>query len=148
MKKFKEIWQPWCSGYHYCNELSLNSGSAQAQTLLAACQWFAMVRISDNVPAWKKQNAFRRSTIPQKQFIILIIIIIIIIIKNIAKSFFPHKTACMKQCWKWTVERALLLQSSTKSIPKKRSFFITKLHRLIIKFCNVMAKRLPFGHST
>ena len=34
-------------------QLSLNSGSAQVQTLLAACQRFTMVRISDNVPGWK-----------------------------------------------------------------------------------------------
>ena len=47
---------PWCSGYHYGTtsfNLSLNSGSAQVQILLVACQRFAMVRISDNGPGWK-----------------------------------------------------------------------------------------------
>ena len=47
---------PWCSGYHYCKnsiQLSLNSGSAQIPTLLAVCQRFTMVRISDNGPSWK-----------------------------------------------------------------------------------------------
>ena len=32
---------------------SRNSGSAQVQILLAACQRFEMVRISDNGPGWK-----------------------------------------------------------------------------------------------
>ena len=32
---------------------SLNSGSAQVQTLLMTCQRFVMVRISDNNPDWK-----------------------------------------------------------------------------------------------
>ena len=35
------------------NQLSLNSGSVQVQTLLAVCQRFAMVRISDNGSSWK-----------------------------------------------------------------------------------------------
>ena len=34
-------------------ELSLNSDSAQVQTLLAECQRFVMVRISGNGPGWK-----------------------------------------------------------------------------------------------
>ena len=34
-------------------QLSLNSDSAQVQTLFSACQIFAMVRISDNGPGWK-----------------------------------------------------------------------------------------------
>ena len=34
-------------------QLSLNSGSAQVQTLLAASRRFAMVRISDNGAGWK-----------------------------------------------------------------------------------------------
>ena len=39
---------------NFCKlELSLNSGSAQVQTLLAACQRFAMVRISYNDLGWK-----------------------------------------------------------------------------------------------
>ena len=38
---------------HNFIHLSLNSGSAQVQTLLAACRRFAMVRISDNVPGRK-----------------------------------------------------------------------------------------------
>ena len=47
---------PSCSGYH-CgtnfNQLSLNLGSAQVQTLLAVYRRFAMVRISDHGPSWK-----------------------------------------------------------------------------------------------
>ena len=38
---------------HNFIQLSLNSNSAQVQTLLAACRRFAMVRISDNGPGWK-----------------------------------------------------------------------------------------------
>ena len=34
-------------------QLSLNSGSAQTETLLAACRRFVMVRISNNGPGWK-----------------------------------------------------------------------------------------------
>ena len=38
---------------HNIIQLSLSSGSAQVQILLAACQIFAMVRISDNGPGLK-----------------------------------------------------------------------------------------------
>ena len=34
-------------------QLSWNSGSAQVQTLLAACRRFATAKISDNGPSWK-----------------------------------------------------------------------------------------------
>ena len=48
---------PWCSAWlsllHNLIQLSLNSGSVQVQSLLAACWRFAMVRISDNGPGWK-----------------------------------------------------------------------------------------------
>ena len=40
---------------HNFIQLSLNSGSAQVQILLAACRRFAMVRISDNGLGWKKK---------------------------------------------------------------------------------------------
>ena len=40
----------WLSLLHNFIQLSLNSGSAQVQTL---CRRFAMVRISDNGPGWK-----------------------------------------------------------------------------------------------
>ena len=43
----------WLLLLHNFIQLSLNSGSAQVQTLLAACRRFAMVRISDNGPGWK-----------------------------------------------------------------------------------------------
>ena len=46
-KKIKQL------AKHNFIQLSLNSGSAQVQTLLAACRRFAMVRISDNGPGWK-----------------------------------------------------------------------------------------------
>ena len=39
----------WClSLLHNFIQLSLNSGSTKVQTLLTACQRFAMVKISDN----------------------------------------------------------------------------------------------------
>ena len=38
---------------HNFIQLSLKSGFVQAQTLLAACRIFTMVRISDNGPNWK-----------------------------------------------------------------------------------------------
>ena len=48
----------WRSGVvvimHNFIQLSMNSGSAQDQILLALCQIFEMVRISDNGPGWKK----------------------------------------------------------------------------------------------
>ena len=43
----------WLSLLHNLIQLSLNSGSAQIQTLLAACWRFEMVRIFDNGPGWK-----------------------------------------------------------------------------------------------
>ena len=43
----------WLSLLRNFIQISLNSGSAQVQTLLAACQTFAMVSISDNGPGWK-----------------------------------------------------------------------------------------------
>ena len=43
----------WLSLLHNFIQLSLNSGSAQVQILLAACWRFVMVRISDNGPGWK-----------------------------------------------------------------------------------------------
>ena len=38
---------------HNFIQLSLNSGSAQVQTLFATCWRFAMLRISGNGPGWK-----------------------------------------------------------------------------------------------
>ena len=63
----------WFPLLHNFIQLSLNSGSAQVQTLLAACQRSAMVMTSDNGHGWKQ--AFRRSAITQKLFIIIIHII-------------------------------------------------------------------------
>ena len=51
-----DMWKPRCSALLLlCNfiQLSLNLGSAGAQTLLTACWRFAMVRISGNGPGWK-----------------------------------------------------------------------------------------------
>ena len=56
----------WLPLLHNFIQLSLNSGSAQVQILLAACRRFAMV------PAGRpeiRRNAFLRSIIPKKQFI-------------------------------------------------------------------------------
>ena len=60
----------WLSLLHNFIRQSLNSGSAQVQILLMACCRFKMVRISDNKEI--RLNAFRWSTISQKQFIIVI----------------------------------------------------------------------------
>ena len=55
----KEEWyplfgsSPWLSPQHNFIQQSLDSDSAQVQTLFAACRRFAMVRISDNGPGWK-----------------------------------------------------------------------------------------------
>ena len=49
----KENFEDLVKLLHNFIHLSLNSGSAQVQTLLAACWRFAMVRISDNGPGWK-----------------------------------------------------------------------------------------------
>ena len=45
----------WCIGVlHKFIQQSLNSGLAHVQIMPMACQRFAMVRISDNGPGWKK----------------------------------------------------------------------------------------------
>ena len=43
----------WLSLLYNFIQISLNSGSARVQTLLAACRRFAMVRISDSGLGWK-----------------------------------------------------------------------------------------------
>ena len=50
------VWHPGAvlSPLYNFIQLGLNSGSAQVQTLLAACQRFTMVRISDMVPVGNK----------------------------------------------------------------------------------------------
>ena len=50
----------------------INISHLEVQILVAACLRFAMVRIPDNGPGWKSG---RRSTIPQKHFMMMIIII-------------------------------------------------------------------------
>ena len=62
----------WLSLLRNFIQLSLNSGTVQVQTLLAACRRFLRPRMEIRL------NAFHRSTIPQKQFIMIIMIIIII----------------------------------------------------------------------
>ena len=52
--------------------------------LLVTCRRFTMVRISDDGPSWKEGFVFRRSAIPQKQFII-------IIIEHLRKKRFSHE---------------------------------------------------------
>ena len=44
----------WVSLLHNFIQLSLNSGSAQVQILLATCRRFVMVRIFNNGPGWKQ----------------------------------------------------------------------------------------------
>ena len=70
----------WCSELHIFIQLTLNSGSALVQ-LVTCCGCGC-----GSLDLWQffrleiRLNAFRRSTIPQKQFFIIIITIIIIII--------------------------------------------------------------------
>ena len=52
----------WLSLLHSFIQLSLNSGSAQVQTLLAACPRFAMVRISDNGNKAKRLSSVNHTT--------------------------------------------------------------------------------------
>ena len=49
----KENFEDLVKLLHSFIHLSLNSGSAQVQTLLAACWRFKLVRISNNSPGWK-----------------------------------------------------------------------------------------------
>ena len=49
----KENFEDLVKLLHNFIHLSLNPGSAQVQTLLAACWRFAMVRIYGNGPGWK-----------------------------------------------------------------------------------------------
>ena len=49
----KNVVVQWLSLLHNFIQLSMNSGSVQIQTLLAACRSFTIVRISDNGPSWK-----------------------------------------------------------------------------------------------
>ena len=65
---------PWCSGYHYCTA-SFNNTWTQVLRRFKSCtlsvgdSWWWGSRLEIRL------NAFRRSTISQKQFIISIIII-------------------------------------------------------------------------
>ena len=43
-------------------QLILNLGSAQVQTLLAACRRFAVVRTSDNGPVWTNRLSVNHTT--------------------------------------------------------------------------------------
>ena len=86
---------PWCSHYHHCTssfnpELRFCAGSNPARGV-------SEIRDGEDLWQWSRLeirlNVFRRSTIPQKQFII-IIIIIIINYKGIDKVTNPIKQAC------------------------------------------------------
>ena len=68
---------PWCRGYHYYTS-SFNKAWTKVLHRFKSWQWS---RLEIGL------NAFRRSSIPQKQFII-IIIIIIIILKYLGQWFF------------------------------------------------------------
>ena len=73
---------PWISGFHYCttSQLRFCAGSNPARG-------GSEIHDGEDLLQWSgleiRLNAFRRSTIPQKQFIIITIIIIIIIFPNI-----------------------------------------------------------------
>ena len=66
---------------HSFIQLSLSSGFAQVQILLAVCPRFAMVRISDNGSGWKQSYMVNHTT--KRLITIIIIIIIITLIKQL-----------------------------------------------------------------
>ena len=88
--------QKWDIGRKWVNR-NLNSDSAQLQILLLACRRFAIGSISGNCPDWISGFTFNRSTISQKQFIIIIIITTIIVITIIFKII-----TIMKMTLQWT----------------------------------------------
>ena len=65
---------PWCSGYHYCTT-SFNKAWTGVLCRFKSCS--RRVRDGEDLWQWSRMeirlNAFRRSAIPQKQFIIIII---------------------------------------------------------------------------
>ena len=101
---------------------SLNSGSVQVQIMLAACQRFAMVRTSQLETIL---NAFHRSIIPQKQFIIIIIIIIIITFGILLHSVVKMENI-QQELWMIQRLRVMKLQSHLK---KKQKLFQEILRR-------------------
>ena len=76
---------PWCRGYHYYTT-SFNKAWTRFCASSNPALGVSEIRNGEDLWQWSRQeirlNAFRRSTVPQKQFIIIIIIIIIITIKG------------------------------------------------------------------
>ena len=68
---------PWCSGYHYCTT-SLIKAWTQVLRRFNPARSVSEIRDGEDLWQWSRLeirlNAFRRSTIPQKQFIFIIII--------------------------------------------------------------------------
>ena len=67
---------PWCSGYHYCTA-SFNWAWTQVLRRFKSSSRRVGIRDGEDLWQWSRLelwlNASRRSTIPQKQFIIIII---------------------------------------------------------------------------
>ena len=68
---------PWCSGYHYCTT-SFNKTSTQVLRRFPA-RGVLEIWVGEDLWQWSRLemrlNAFRLSTIPQKQFIIIIMVL-------------------------------------------------------------------------
>ena len=133
---------------------SLNSGSVQVQTLLTTCWKFKMVRISEVLRRFKscsghfrdlqiwgsltmvlagiRIKAIRRSTIPQKQFIIIIFIIIrsIITCKIILRKKKIQSFAIRLFSFSWT----------------SKSFVLFEVNRLL-KLNSLLSKSVLFTKS-
>ena len=133
---------------------NLNSGSVQVQTLLTTCWKFKMVRISEvprrfkscsghfrDLQIWGsltmvlagiRIKAIRRSTIPQKQFIIIIFIVIRSIIT--CKIILPKKKiqsfAIRLFSFSWT----------------SKSFVLFEVNRLL-KLISLLSKSVLFTKS-
>ena len=77
----QHLQQPWDSGYHYC---TASFNKAWTHALHSSNPARGVMEICDGENHWQwsqlkiKLNTFRRSTIPQKQFITIITILIII----------------------------------------------------------------------
>ena len=90
---------------HNFIQLNLNSGSAQVQALLSAWQ----TRDGENLWQWSRLeirlNTFRRSSISQKQFII---IIIITFEGTLYSTIFIKKTISIGQMfWFWRIKNTV-----------------------------------------
>ena len=78
--RHRGIEAPWCSSYLY-SKTSVSKASTQVLRTIKSCSWRVGDRNGEDLLQWfrlkLRLNALGRSTIPQKQFIIIMAIIII-----------------------------------------------------------------------